>query len=160
MLFEDVYDKKELYTKLVVRDHNADMYKVFHSREEFWEFNDEVIEHSRSFSEVVYGDLPQFPRIHAEFGLLNRLPGTKIVSLLKQILERMLEVFRIRYSGITAVPKSPNDFVVMDEYGQNRHGYWTNDFHIQATSFTFANYKEAEEFTYHVRSSLPVEVGR
>ncbi|RIA90146.1 hypothetical protein C1645_823709 [Glomus cerebriforme] len=58
------------------------------------------------------------------------------------------------------VPNSPNGFVVMDEYGQNRHGYWTNDFHIQATSFAFADYKEAKEFTLRVRSSLPVEVGR
>ncbi|CAB5384678.1 unnamed protein product [Rhizophagus irregularis] len=106
-----------------------------------------------SFSEVVYGDLPQFPRIHVEFGSLNRLPGTKIVSLLKQILDGMLEMFRNRYSGIMNVPNSPNDVVVMDEYGQNRYGYWTTDFHIQATSFTFANYKEAKEFTLHVRSS-------
>ncbi|CAB5383410.1 unnamed protein product [Rhizophagus irregularis] len=157
---KDVYDKKELSTKLVVKDHNADMYRVFHSREEFWEFNDGVAEHLRSFSEVVYGDLPQFPRIHVEFGSLHRLPGTKIVSLLKQILDGMLDVFRSKYSGITNVPKLPNDFVVMDEYGQNRHGYWTNDFHIQATSFAFTDYREAKEFTRHVRSSLPVEVGR
>ncbi|CAB5185115.1 unnamed protein product [Rhizophagus irregularis] len=65
----------------------------------------------RSFSEVVYGDLPQFPRIHVEFGSLNRLPGTKIVSLLKQILDGMLEMFRNRYSGIMNVPNSPNDVV-------------------------------------------------
>ncbi|PKY14758.1 hypothetical protein RhiirB3_508455 [Rhizophagus irregularis] len=155
---KDVYDKKELSTKLVVKDHNADMYRVFHSREEFWEFNDGVAEHLRSFSEVVYGDLPQFPRIHVEFGSLHRLPGTKIVSLLKQILDGMLDVFRSKYSGITNVPKLPNDFVVMDEYGQNRHGYWTNDFHIQATSFAFTDYREAKEFTRHVRSSLPVEI--
>ncbi|CAB5327171.1 unnamed protein product [Rhizophagus irregularis] len=157
---EDVYDKEELSTKLVVKDHNADMYRVFHSREEFWEFHDNVTEHLRSFSEVVYGDLPQFPRIHVEFGSLNRISGTKIVNLLRQALDGMLEVFRDNYSGITNVPKSPNDFVVMDEYGQNRHGYWTNDFHIQATSFTFTDYKEAKEFTHRVRSSLPVEVGR
>ncbi|PKB98170.1 hypothetical protein RhiirA5_431803 [Rhizophagus irregularis] len=132
---EEVYNKEELSTKLVVKDHNADI----------------------SFSEVVYGDLPQFPRIHVEFGSLNKLPGTKIVNLLRQILDGMLVVFRIRYSGITNVPKSPKDFVIMDKYGQNRHDYWTNDFHIQATSFTFTDYKEAKEFTYHVRSSLPVE---
>ncbi|UZO20440.1 uncharacterized protein OCT59_012864 [Rhizophagus irregularis] len=157
---EEVYNKEELFTKLVVKDHNADMYRAFHSREEFWKFYDNVTEPLRSFSEVVYGDLPQFPRIHVEFGSLNKLPGTKIVNLLRQILDGMLVVFRIRYSGITNVPKSPKDFVIMDEYGQNRHGYWTNDFHIQATSFTFTDYKEAKEFTYHVRSSLPVEVGR
>ncbi|PKB98192.1 hypothetical protein RhiirA5_431771, partial [Rhizophagus irregularis] len=75
---EEVYDKEELSTKLVVKDHNADVYRVFHSREEFWEFNDGIAEHLRSFSEVVYGDLPQFPRIHVEFGSLNKLPGTKI----------------------------------------------------------------------------------
>ncbi|CAB5384623.1 unnamed protein product [Rhizophagus irregularis] len=157
---EEVYNKEELSTKLVVKDHNADMYRVFHSCEEFWEFNDRVPKHLRSFSEVVYGDLPQFPRIHVEFSSLNKLPGTKIVNLLRQILDGVLDVFRIRYSRITNAPKSPKDFVIMDEYGQNRHGYWTNDFHIQATSFTFTDYKEAKEFTYHVRSSLPVEVGR
>ncbi|PKY13693.1 hypothetical protein RhiirB3_497232 [Rhizophagus irregularis] len=82
------------------------------------------------------------------------------VNLLRQVLDGMLEVFRNNYSEITNVPKSPNDFFVMDEYGQNRHGYWTNDFHIQATSFTFTDYKEAKEFTHRVRSSLPVEVGQ
>ncbi|CAB4407997.1 unnamed protein product [Rhizophagus irregularis] len=157
---EGVYDKEELSTKLVVKDHNADMYRVFYSRKEFWEFHDNVTEHLRSFSEVVYGDLPQFPRIHVEFGSLNRISGTKIVNLLRQVLDGMLEVFRDNYSGITNVPKSPNGFVVMDEYGQNRHGYLTNDFHIQATSFTFTDYKEAKEFTHRVRSSLPIEVGR
>ncbi|PKY44785.1 hypothetical protein RhiirA4_514772 [Rhizophagus irregularis] len=156
---EGVYDKEELSTKLVVKDHNADMYRVFHSRKEFWEFHDNVTEHLRSFSEVVYGDLPQFPRIHVEFGSLNRISGTKIVNLLRQVLDGMLEVFRDNYSGITNVPKSPNGFVVMDEYGQNRHGYLTNDFHIQATSFTFTDYKEAKEFTHRVRSSLPIEYG-
>ncbi|CAB4473587.1 uncharacterized protein OCT59_002886 [Rhizophagus irregularis] len=157
---EEVYDKEELSTKLVVKDHNADVYRVFHSREEFWEFNDGIAEHLRSFSEVVYGDLPQFPRIHVEFGSLNKLPGTKIVNLLRPILDGMLEVIRTRYSGKSAVPNSLKDFVIMDEYGQNRHGYWTNDFHIQATSFAFTDYKEAKEFTRRVRSSLPVEVGR
>ncbi|RGB23611.1 hypothetical protein C1646_774255 [Rhizophagus diaphanus] len=157
---EEVYDKEELATKLVVKDHNADMYRVFHSREDFWKFHDNVTEHLRSFSEVVYGDLPQFSRIHVEFGSLNKFPGTKIVNLLGQVLDGMLDVFRNRYSGIMNVLNSSNDFVVMDEYGQNRHGYWTNDFHIQATSFAFADYKEAKEFTLRVRSSLPVEVGR
>jgi hypothetical protein len=157
---EDVYDKEELSTKLVVKDHNANVYRVFHSRKEFWKFNDSVTEHLRSFSEVVYGDLPQFPRIHVEFGSLHKLPGTKIVNFLKQVLDGMLEVFRVKYSGITNAPKSLTDFVVMDEYGQNRHGYWTNDYHIQATSFAFTDYKEAKEFTRHVRLSLPVEVGR
>lgn len=33
---------KELSTKLVVKDHNADVYGVFHSREEIWEFNDGI----------------------------------------------------------------------------------------------------------------------
>ncbi|RGB25163.1 hypothetical protein C1646_675806 [Rhizophagus diaphanus] len=132
---EDVYDKEELSTKLVVKDHNADMYRVFHSREEFWEFHDNVTEHLRSFSEVVYGDLPQFPRIHVEFGILNRISGTKIVNLLRQALDGMLEVFRDNYSGITNVPKSPNDFVVMDEYGmvtgQTIFTYRPHHLHLQ-----------------------------
>ncbi|GES91700.1 hypothetical protein GLOIN_2v1787213 [Rhizophagus clarus] len=50
---EDVYDKDELSMKLIVKDHNADMYRVFHSREKFWKFNDSITEHLRSFSEVV-----------------------------------------------------------------------------------------------------------
>ncbi|RGB22676.1 hypothetical protein C1646_775709 [Rhizophagus diaphanus] len=154
---EKVYNKEELSMKLVVKDHNADMYRFFHSCKEFWEFNDRVSKHLRSFSEVVYGDLPQSPRIHVEFSLLNKLSGMKIINLLRPILDGMLEIIRTRYSGKSAMSNSLKDFVIMDEYGQNRHGYWTNNFHIQATSFVFTDYKVAKKFTCHVHSSLPVE---
>ncbi|CAB5394964.1 unnamed protein product [Rhizophagus irregularis] len=154
-----VYDKNALSDPmLVVRDHNEQYYRVFHSRKHFWRHFDKLPQHSQCFSEAVYDDLPQCPKIHVEFSSPYRFPGTEIVAILKQILHGILEVFRISNGDNERAPKTLEDLVLMDECGQDSSGFWVYYFHIQAPFFSFADHKEAQRFLSNVLLNVPPEV--
>lgn len=89
--------------------------------------------------------------------ITDKFPGTKIVNLLKQVLDGMLEVFRVKYSGITNAPKSLTDLSPWTNMVRTEMATGQQIFTYKSLHLHFTDYKEAKEFT---RLSLPAEVGR
>lgn len=158
MSLDEDYSREELSTKLVVQDYTVDGYLVFDSLEEFWEYNNSLPEHLRSFSEVVYGDVPRASMIHVGFTSRSKVTGTKIVNILKQVIRGILDEFIASYHDTVGLPKTPKDLVVMDECGKSTRGLWLYSFHIVAPSFTFANYDEANAFIDKVLLRVPKNI--
>ncbi|PKC02222.1 hypothetical protein RhiirA5_381123 [Rhizophagus irregularis] len=158
---EEVYDKTALSgPMLVVKDHIEDCYKVYGSQKTFWKIYSSLSLERRCFSEVVFNDLPQYPRIHINFASPSTFPGTKLVGIIREILDGMLKLFLTNYGDNENIPRALNDFVVMDDCGRDDEGLYVYSFHIQSiTSFFFADYTETKKFTELLIKSLPRDIG-
>ncbi|CAB5383384.1 unnamed protein product [Rhizophagus irregularis] len=143
--------------KLTVFDHYIGKYIVFDSLDAYWEMLDSTPKEYRCYEEVVFADVPQSPVIEISLFSDTRYPGTKIVKILRTILDAMLETFRTHYTdytNIACVPSTLDDFVVMDEIVQ-KDGEWHYFFHIQATSFYFPRYFYCMDFREKLCAYLP-----
>ncbi|CAB5185064.1 unnamed protein product [Rhizophagus irregularis] len=102
---EEVYDKTALSgPMLVVKDHIEDCYKVYGSQKTFWKIYSSLSLERRCFSEVVFNDLPQYPRIHINFASPSTFPGTKLVGIIREILDGMLKLFLTNYGDNENIP--------------------------------------------------------
>ncbi|GBC32021.1 uncharacterized protein OCT59_012842 [Rhizophagus irregularis] len=159
-------DEQEMYIgysklkKLTVFDHYIDKYIVFDSLEAYWEMTDNTPTEYRCYEEVVFSDAPQSPVIEVCLSSTTRFSGTKIVEILRTILDVMLKIFRTHYTdyaNMANIPSALNDFVIMDEIVQ-RDGTWYYYFHIQTTSFYFPSYYYCADFREKVCDSLPIHI--
>ncbi|RGB26439.1 hypothetical protein C1646_770426 [Rhizophagus diaphanus] len=156
---EKLYDKETLSTKLIVQDNTDSGYRVFDSCQKFWDYSEIVPEHLRCFSEIIYENALQTPKIQVGFSSRTRIPKGELVNIIRQLLSGMLEEFRNGYGDCTNVPKSLSDLVVMEESGRNTLGVWSYNYHIQPTTFYVANHKEAKKFAYNVQRRMPRDIG-
>ncbi|CAB4405375.1 unnamed protein product [Rhizophagus irregularis] len=145
---EKLYDKETLSTKLIVQDNTDSGYRVFDSCQKFWDYSEIVPEHLRCFSEIIYENAPQTPKIQVGFSSRTRIPKGELVNIIRQLLSGMLEEFRNGYGDCANVPKSLSDLVVMEESGRNTLGVWSYNYHIQPTTFMWLTTKK--------RKSLPI----
>lgn len=116
-------------------------------------------EHLRCFSETIYGESPQSPKIQVDFSSRSEIPRNEIADILDQILNRMLEEFCASFSDRRDVPKNLKDLVVIEECGRNTLGIWSYIYHIQPVFFYVANHNEAKIFARKVQLRLPREIG-
>lgn len=121
---------------------------------------DQLPENLRFCSEVVFANQPRCPTIELYISSGEKMPGTSIVDMLKNILSGMLDVFRTGYSECMNTPRCLADLVVLDEHGQNSNGKWDYHFHIQAPFFSFRDYEETRGFTCKVISCSPSFIGK
>lgn len=156
-------DEQEMYIgyakskKLMIYDHYIEKYIIFDTLGAYWKMLDNTPKEYRCFEEVVFDNVPQSPVIEISLFSDAKYSGTKIVEILRTILDAMLVVFRTHYTdyvNIASVPTALDDFVVIDEIVQ-KDGKWHYFFHIQTTSFYFPCYSYCADFRERLCASLP-----
>ncbi|RGB27842.1 hypothetical protein C1646_673695 [Rhizophagus diaphanus] len=146
--------------KLTVFDHYKRKYIVFDFLKAYWKMSDNTPKTYQCFEEVVFNNVSQSPVI--EIGLTSSVKylSTKIVEIVRTVLNTMIEIFHTHYTNyinIAPVPSTLDDFVVIDKILQ-RDGEWYYFFHIQATSFYFPCYLYCSAFRKKLCASLPLPI--
>ncbi|CAG8630832.1 19381_t:CDS:2 [Rhizophagus irregularis] len=146
--------------KLAIYDHIIEKFVVFDTLDAYWELFNETPNEYKCFSEVVFRDVPQSPVIELGLSSNTRFPGTKIVEILRTVVEGMLKLFRNNYGiydNIARVPSSPDELVIMDEIVQ-KDGVWYYFFHIHTPTFYFPDYSFCAGFRKLLCALLPYDI--
>jgi len=136
---------------VVVRDVQAEEYLLFQSRGQFWDYYDSLDQ--KHLEEVIFGDLPQFPKFDIDIKGKSQDDKDAVVDILRQIIDGIKDTISDEYQCTI-------DTVIVLEASGFTRGQWKYSFHIILPQYAFRNHLQARMFYRRLIHRLPADISK